>query len=99
MTLSETLNRHLGEILAVIGRYDVANPRAYITVDITDEGEELDVLAFLVDNAGAFSIFDLVTMEAELKELLGVPVAVRTPGSFPQKRLDRILELAESLQG
>lgn len=89
MRPSEALARHRDEVLAIIAKYPVTNPRVFGSVARGEdvEGSDVDIL---VDRSGALSLFDLASLELELEALLGVPVGVHTPGEFRPKNLERI---------
>jgi uncharacterized protein len=86
---SEALAKHRDEVLAIIARYPVSNPRIFGSVARGEdvEGSDVDIL---VEPAGALSLFDLAGLELELEALLQVPVGVHTPGEFRPKNLERI---------
>ncbi len=80
MRPSEALAKHRDEVLAIIARYPVSNPRVFGSVARGEdvEGSDLDLL---VDDRHA-STFDLAGLELELEALLRSQVDVRTPGDL-----------------
>ena len=77
MRPSEALAKHRDEVLAIIARYPVANPRVFGSVargeDI--EGSDIDIL---VDRTGPMTFKDIFELEGEISELLGYSVEVAT---------------------
>lgn len=81
MRPSEALAKHRDEVLAIIARYPVSNPRIFGSVARGEdvEGSDLDIL---VDAQAATSTFDLAGLEIELEKLLTTRVDVRTGAEF-----------------
>ena len=81
MRPSEALAKHRDEVLAIIARYPVSNPRVFGSVARGEdvEGSDLDIL---VDSGGLASTFDLAGLELDLEALLRSGVDVRTPGDL-----------------
>jgi len=81
MRPSEALARHRDEVLEIIARYPVSNPRIFGSVARGEdvEGSDVDIL---VDDEGAASTFDLAGLELELEALLRARVDVRTLGDL-----------------
>ena len=77
MRPSEALAKHREEVLAIIARYPVANPRVFGSTARGEDREDSDV-DILVERVGPMSYFDIFDMEKELSELLGAPVEVFT---------------------
>ena len=73
MRPSEALAKHRDEVLAIIARYPVANPRVFGSVargeDI--EGSDIDIL---VEPQGRVSYFTLAKLATELEDALGCKV-------------------------
>ena len=90
MKPSEILAAKRDEVLAVIARYPVVNPRLFGSVARGEdrEGSDLDIL---VDVAGAMSYFDIVGLEHELIDLLGLHVDVATSGELKKGVLPSVL--------
>lgn len=89
MRPSEALARHRDEVLAIIARYPVSNPRVFGSVARGEdvEGSDVDIL---VERASVLTYADLARLEIELEGLLGVPVGVHTPGEFGPAATARI---------
>lgn len=89
MRPSEALARYRDEVLAVMKRYPVDNPRLFGSVARGEdrEGSDIDIL---VDRTGTVSLFDLARLEIELEKLLGVPVGIHTAGEFGPDATERI---------
>jgi len=81
MRPSEALAKHRDEVLAIIARYPVSNPRVFGSVARGEdvEGSDLDIL---IDSDGVASLFDLARLEIELERILSVPIGVHTQGEF-----------------
>ena len=71
-----------------------ANTRVFGSVVRGTDGEGSD-LDLLVDTLPGATLFDLGGLQAELEDLLGVPVDLVTPGDLPTKF--RLRVLAEAL--
>ena len=73
MRPSEALQKHRDEVLAIIARYPVSNPRVFGSAARGDdlEGSDIDIV---VDPTGPFSYYDMAKLEMELEELLGCEV-------------------------
>ena len=69
------------------------NPRVFGSVlDGTDqEGSDLDLL---VDRAPGMGLFDLIDIEDELTDALGVSADVKTPGFLSERFRAQIVEAA-----
>lgn len=85
MRPSEALAKHRDEVLAIIARYPVTNPRVFGSVARGEdvEGSDIDLV---VEKLGALTFFDLFELEELLRELLGVPVEVFTKLKQPAAR-------------
>ena len=73
MRPSEALAKHRDEVLAIIARYPVTNPRIFGSVARGEdvEGSDLDIL---VHPDGRLSYFDLARLALEIEAVLGCPV-------------------------
>jgi predicted nucleotidyltransferase len=89
MRPSEALEKHRDEVLAIIARYPVSNPRIFGSVARGEdvEGSDVDIL---VDRSGTVTFIDLARLEMEIEALLNVPVGVHTPGEFGAEATARI---------
>jgi predicted nucleotidyltransferase len=90
---SEMLQRHRESIRRIVLRHRTTNPRVFGSVlSGTDTGDsDLDIL---VDALPGATLFDLGAIQAELEEILGVPVDVLTPGDLPAKFRAQVLREA-----
>lgn len=75
-------------------RFQVANPRVFDSVLHGDDTESSD-LDLLVDPLPGATLLDLGGLQAELEDLLGVPVDVRTPKGLPEKFRTEVLAEAQ----
>lgn len=91
MRPSEALARYRDEVLEIIARYPVSNPRIFGSVarGEDDEGSDLDLL---VDNPGLASTFDLAGLELDLEAVLHAQVDVRTPGDLSSDVATRVAQ-------
>lgn len=78
--------RHRQAIRDIVARHKGVNPRVFGSVARGEDTPASD-LDLLVDHRpdGVMSLFDLSAMDAELEDLLGVPVQVMTPASLAPK--------------
>ena len=90
MRSSESLVLKRSEVLAAAARHRTANPRVFGSVASgkDTEGSDIDLL---VDALPGTTLFDLGGLQAELEDLLGVPVDLLTPGDLPQKFRAQVL--------
>ena len=86
MILEKTDERHRREIRDIVARHKGANPRVFGSVARGEDTPASD-LDLLVDHrpGGVMSLLDLSAMDAELEDVLGVPVQVMTPASLAPK--------------
>lgn len=77
MRPSEALAKHRDEVLAIIAKYPVANPRVFGSVARGEdtEGSDIDIL---VDRTGPMTYPDLFKLEGEISALLGHSVEIAT---------------------
>ena len=89
MRPSEALAKHRDEVLAIIARYPVSNPRLFGSVARGEdvEGSDIDIL---VDGQKGATFIDLARLEIEIENLLNVPVGVHTPDEFRSEAIARI---------
>lgn len=85
---------HRGELHEVLRRHGVTNPEIFGSAARGDDREDSDV-DLLVDFAPGTSIIDIIGIQRELEELLGVPVDIGTPESLRAGIRDEVL--AEAL--
>ena len=81
MKPSDILAAKRDEVLAVIAASQFTNPRLFGSVARGEDKDESD-LDILVDSYEGASLFDLVGLELQLIDLLGVQVDIFTPGSL-----------------
>lgn len=97
MKPSEALAAHREELRQLVSRYSVTHPRVYGSV-ITGKDDEESDLDLLVDAvSGKTTLFTLIGLEQEAKQLLGVPVSVLTPKDLPVKFREKVLQQAQPL--
>jgi predicted nucleotidyltransferase len=77
MRPSEALAKHRDEVLAIIARYPVANPRVFGSVARGEdlEGSDIDIL---VDRVGPMTYPELCKLESEIAALVGHSVEIAT---------------------
>ena len=87
---SVVLRLHRVAIREAAGQFRSANPRVFGSAahGADEEGSDLDIL---VDALPGATLFDLGALQAELEDLLGVPVDLLTPGDLPPKLREAIL--------
>lgn len=75
MRPSEALAKHREEVLEIIAKYPVSNPRVFGSVARGEdvEGSDIDIV---IDPKPKLSYFDLAGLEIELRALLGHPLDV-----------------------
>jgi predicted nucleotidyltransferase len=93
---SVALERHRVAVREAAERFRSANPRVFGSAahGADEEGSDLDVL---VDALPGATLFDLGALQAELEDLLGVPVDLLTPGDLPAKLRKAILANAQPI--
>ena len=75
MKPSESLAMHRDEVIEIIAKYPVSNPRVFGSVARGEdvEGSDIDIV---IDPMPKLSYFDLAGLESELQALLGHPLDV-----------------------
>jgi predicted nucleotidyltransferase len=96
MKPSEALAKHRTALRQLMNRYGFTHPRVFGSVLTMTDTEESD-LDLLVELAPGTTLFTLVGLEDEARQLTGVPVTVITPGFLSPKFRDKVLEHAEPL--
>lgn len=86
---SERVSRHREEILAAVARNKAHSPRLLGSVARGDDHPESDV-DLLVDFEDGASLLDLIGLQLELEELLGVDVDVIDAGGLRGSFGDRV---------
>ena len=82
MRPSEALALHRDEVLAIIARYPVSNPRVFGSVARGEDTEASDVDILVEPEFGVTTFIHLIELEEELEKLLNIDVDVLTPGGF-----------------
>lgn len=90
MRPSEACWKHREAIRRIVASHGVANPRVFGSVLHGDDTEDSD-LDLLVDANDRTTLFDIVTIERELRETLGVDVDIQTPESLSKRFRDAVL--------
>lgn len=91
MKPSEALKLHREDIRRVVEQCDARNPRIFGSVAHGEDTEESD-LDILVDPiSGRTTLISLVRIQRALRDLLGVPVDVQTPGSLSERFREKVL--------
>jgi uncharacterized protein len=75
MRPSEALAKHRDEVLKIIAKYPVSNPRVFGSVARGEDAEGSDI-DIVIDPKPNLSYFDLAGLEIELQALLGHPLDV-----------------------
>lgn len=90
MRPSEALARHRDEVLAIIARYPVTNPRVFGSVARGEdvEGSDIDILVDPVFEVTTFA--HLGELRGRLAAILGTEVDISTPGGLRPQILSRI---------
>ena len=96
MKPSVALSLHRDAVREAAGRFRSANPRVFgsALLGADEEGSDLDIL---VDALPGATLFDLGGLQAELEDLLGVPVDLLTHGDLPPKIRQKILADAQPI--
>lgn len=96
MRPSEACWKHRETIRRVVASHCAANPRVFGSALHGDDTEDSD-LDLLVDATDQTTLFDIVTIERELREALGIEVDVQTPESLSRRFRDAVLKEAVPL--
>jgi len=84
MKPSAALAAHRSEIRDIVLAHRAVNARVFGSVVHGSDTDESD-LDILVDTTANTTLFDLGAIRYKLRNLLGVPVDVLTPGALPDK--------------
>jgi predicted nucleotidyltransferase len=90
MRPSEALAKHREEVLEIISRYPVSNPRVFGSVARGEDVEGSDVDILVEPQLEVTTFAHLGALEQELSELLGHEVDVSTPGGLRRTIVERI---------
>ena len=96
MRPSEACWKHKEVIRQIVARHRAVNPRVFGSV-LRGEDTESSDLDLLVDATEQTTLFDIVTIERELREALGVAVDIQTPESLSARFRDTVLREAAPL--
>lgn len=94
MKPSQALRQHRDAIRCIVESHRAGNARVFGSVLSREDSEGSD-LDLLVDPAPGMSLFDIGAIQAEVSELLGIPVDVVTPRALPDRWRERVLSEAE----
>jgi predicted nucleotidyltransferase len=94
MRPSQALRQHRDAIRRIVESHRAGNARVFGSVLSREDAEGSD-LDLLVDPAPGMSLFDIGAIQAEVSELLGIPVDVVTPRALPDRWRERVLSAAE----
>lgn len=92
MRPSEALAKHREEVLSIIARYPVSNPRIFGSVARGEDAAASDLDILVEPQFGVTTFVDLAKLEEELTRLLGKRVDLLTPGGM-RKSVARRIEL------
>ena len=97
MRPSEALAKHREEVLEIISRYPVSNPRVFGSVARGEdvEGSDLDILVEPQFDVTTF--VHLAELEHDLRKLLSFEVDVVTSGGFSRRVADRVAKDVRAL--
>jgi hypothetical protein len=96
MRPSEILPEHRETIRQLVSKAGMANPRVFGSV-LRGEDEEGSDLDILVDPAPRASLLAMELLQAQLANLTGVKIDLRTPEEIHPKFRDNVLAQATSL--
>lgn len=96
MRPSEALQNHREAILKLAARLGVKNIRVFGSVLHGDDTESSD-LDLLVDVPKGTTLLDMVRLQNEIEQEIGVAVDVLTAGDLPPKIRTRVLQEARPL--
>jgi len=93
MRPSEALHAHREDIRRVVASHRASNARVFGSVlhENDVEGSDLDLL---IDPTPETTLLDQGGIQADLEDMLGVPVDVLTPGDIPNKYRMQVLREA-----
>lgn len=94
MKPSIALDTHRQAVRRIVAAHKGLNPRVFGSAlsGLDNENSDLDLL---VEPTAETTLFDIGAMRLALRQQLGVPVDVLTPGSLPDKFRAQVLETAE----
>ena len=94
MKPSSALATHRSEIREIVLAHRAVNARVFGSVaqGLDTELSDLDIL---VDTTSETTLFDLGAIRCKLRNLLGVPVDVLTPGALPDSFRQTVIAQAQ----
>jgi predicted nucleotidyltransferase len=93
MKPSEALAAHRKQIREIVSAHHASNARVFGSAAVGTDTETSD-LDILIDPKPEMTLFDIGAIRYKLKQLLGVPVDVLTPGALPEKFRQLVIEAA-----
>ena len=96
MKPSEALEFYRDEIRKIVLSHRAENPRVFGSV-LHGTDSEISDIDILVDPTEQTTLFDLGAIRYKLRQLLGVPVDVLTPGALPDKFRDSVVAEAKRI--
>jgi predicted nucleotidyltransferase len=96
MKPSEALLLHRTALRELLRRHGFRQPRIFGSVLTRTDTEDSD-LDVLVEPVRGTTLFTLVGLEDEARQLTGVRVSVLTPGFLPPKLRHKVLQQAQPL--
>jgi predicted nucleotidyltransferase len=96
MRPSQALDLNRIAVRKIVERHHARNARVFGSV-IQGEDTEHSDLDLLVDPTPETTLMDIVAIQVETEELLGIQVDVVTPKSLPAKFRERVLSEAVSV--
>ena len=93
---SQQLARYRDRILEIVAGVHASNIRVFGSVARGEDNEGSD-LDLLVEVPKGTTLFDMVGLQQEIEELLGVTVDVVTVNDLPERIRTRVLEEARPL--
>ena len=96
MRPSEALAKHRDQVLEIIGRYPVSNPRVFGSA-ARGEDQETSDLDLLVHVEGPMSYFDLAGLALELEALLGCKIDLGEDTSVRKHAAESIFSDARAI--
>ena len=96
MRPSEALSRHRDAILRATARVKASSVRVFGSVARGEDTETSD-LDILVEVPKGVTLLDMVSLQRELEDVLGICVDVVTPFDLPERIRDRVQMEARNL--
>lgn len=96
MKPSQALAAHRSEIREIVLEHRAVNARVFGSVALGSDTDQSD-LDILVDTTADTTLFDLGAIRYKLRNLLGVPVDVLTPGALPDSFRHTVIAQAQPI--